>query len=144
METIKHLREVNISYKKKVKYSSITGAENASEFIRKILPNNSQEHFVALFLDAAHQPIAYSVICTGLVSSCPIHPRELFQRALLVGACSVIIAHNHPSGNSTPSPEDHQVTKQLVEAGKTIGVKILDHVIVTDDDYLSFCEKNYL
>lgn len=144
METIKHLRELNISYKKKVKYSNITGAENASEFIRKILPNNSQEHFVALFLDAAHQPIAYSVICTGLVSSCPIHPRELFQRALLVGACSVIIAHNHPSGNSTPSPEDHQVTKQLVEAGKTIGVKILDHVIVTDDDYLSFCEKNYL
>lgn len=133
-------REIDISYGRKRKQPSINRASDVAKFLRSVVPNNSQEHFIALYLDAAHQPIGYSIVSTGLLSSCPVHPREVYQRAILLGAYSVIVAHNHPSDNTTPSAEDRQVTKQLSEAAKVLGLRLLDHVVFTDEGHYSFQE----
>ena len=136
------IREVQIQYgrKRKVSYDSIKGASSAVSFLRKVAPNNSQEHVIALYLDAAHQPIGYSIVSTGLAASCPIHPREIFQRAIGLGAHSLILSHNHPSGRVEPSDEDRIVTKQIKEAGKVLGIKLLDHLVFSDSSCFSFLE----
>lgn len=143
MENLTQIREVNVSYGRKTEVGgSLNRASKVADFIRSILPNNSQEHLCALYLDSAHRPVAYSVVSTGLLTSCPVHPREVYQRAILVGAYSVIIAHNHPSDDCTPSNDDRQVTRQMSEAAKTLGLRLLDHVIVSDlGGYYSFQES---
>lgn len=142
MENLTQIREVNVIYGRKSEVGvSLNRASKVADFIRSILPNNSQEHLCALYLDSAHRAVAYSVVSTGLLTSCPVHPREVYQRAILVGAYSVIIAHNHPSDDCTPSNDDRQVTKQMAEAAKTLGLRLLDHVIVSDiGGYYSFQE----
>ena len=133
-------REIQISYGRKRKQPGVKCARDVAKFLRSIAPNNSQEHFIAVYLDGGHQPIGYSVVSTGLLTSCPVHPREVYQRAILLGSYSVIVAHNHPSDGVEPSAEDVTVTKQLQEAGKVLGIKLLDHVIFTDDNHYSFQE----
>lgn len=142
MDTIQ-IREVNVNYGKKRKLPEIINSGgSAYRFLKSILPNNSQEHLIALYLNGAHQPIAYSIVCTGLATSCPIHPREVYQRAILVGAYSVILAHNHPSDQVEPSREDREVTRQMSEAAKVLGLRLLDHVIISETNgYYSFSEK---
>lgn len=146
METTIQIREVNISYgkKKTVKQDGFRSPENVSRFLRKIAPNNSQEHFIAVFLDGNHSPIGYSIVCTGTANMCPIHPREIFQRAIVLGSVAVIIAHNHPSGHCEPSSEDREVTRKLKECGRILDVKILDHVIFSDSDFYSFNDQGLL
>ena len=114
---------------------------DAARFIHRILPDNSREHFVTLHLDGAHQVIAYSVTATGTANGCVVHPREVFQTACLVGAVAVIVGHNHPSGNVLPSALDESLTKALREVGDMLRLKVLDHVIVTEDQFYSFDSK---
>jgi len=137
-------REIDISYGRKRKQPRFKGAGDVAKFLRTIAPNNSQEHFIAVYLSASHDPIGYSVVSSGLLTSCPVHPREVYQRALLLGSYSVIVAHNHPSDSIEPSGEDRKVTEQLRDAGKVVGIKLLDHVIFTDDSYYSFNEMGLL
>ena len=134
-------REVQISYGRKRKQPQVRSAGGVVPFLRSIAPNNSQEHFIAVYLSAAHEPIGYSVISSGLLASCPVHPRELYQKALVLGAYSVIVAHNHPSDSTEASAEDRKVTQQLKDAGALLGIKLLDHIIFTDDSYFSFQEN---
>ena len=110
----------------------IQGPDHVAQFVRSILTDNSREHFVALYLDGAHQVASYSIVSIGTANSAVAHPREVFQRAILAGAVSIIIAHNHPSGVLTPSDEDHKVTQRLKDAGEILGIKLLDHLIVSD------------
>lgn len=131
-------REVNIKYSRKRKAPSMKSPSDVARWLRAIMPNNSQEHLVALYLDGAHQPIGFSVVSTGLQTSCPVHPREVYQRAIALGAYSLIMAHNHPSGDPSPSKEDDQVTKQLADAGKVLGIKMLDHIIISDEAHYSY------
>jgi len=133
------VREVTVNYRgPKVKFSeTLKSPEAVALVIRKILPCNSREHFIALYLNTAHEVIAFSVVATGNANSCPIHPREIFQPAILSGAVALIVSHNHPSGRVDPSPEDKKVTSRLKEVGDLIGIKLLDHVIVTDESYRS-------
>lgn len=131
-------REVNISYSRKRKTPNMGSPEQVARWIRAVAPNNSQEHIIALYLDGAHQPIGFSVVSTGLAASCPVHPREIFQRAIVLGAYSLILAHNHPSGDVQPSKEDDRVTESIKEAGKVLGIKLLDHVIISDDAHYSY------
>jgi DNA repair protein RadC len=115
-----------------------------ADFVRKLLPDNSREHFVVLHLDGAHQVIGYAVVATGTANSCVVHPREVFQGAVLMGAVALIISHNHPSGDDTPSSEDLKMTVNLKEAAQLLGMKILDHVIVTDEGFHSLMEEGRL
>ena len=95
------------------------------------------EHFVALYLNGQHQVAAYSIVSIGTANQAPVSPREVFQRAVLTGAISIVVAHNHPSKSTVPSHEDRAVTTRLREAGELLGIKVLDHVIVTNSAFLS-------
>lgn len=141
METNK-LREVVVNFKNTKKtYSSIRKADDVAEVVRKCLITNTKENFIALYLDGAHAVIAYSVVSIGLQNATQVHPREVFQAAILCGAVALVVAHNHPSGSLQPSDADKKVTKNLKEAGELLGIKLLDHVIVTDDSNYSFMEN---
>ena len=136
------VREVSVTYRGARRATTmIRKAQDIADFIRKILPDNSREHFVALYLDAAHKVIAFYVVSTGTIRHTLVHPREVFQSAIHVGAAAIAVGHNHPSGSTRPSPEDTVVTKTLDAAGELLGVRLLDHVIVTEDSFFSYTEN---
>lgn len=110
----------------------------------KDIRDGKKEHFVVFFLDTQNQEIKREVISVGTLNSSLIHPREVFEPAIKHLASHIIIAHNHPSGSLEPSDEDLAVTKRLADAGKLLGIEILDHVIVTKTGYASFKEKNLI
>lgn len=108
------------------------------------LVHRPQEHVVCVSLSGAHEVIKMRTVSIGLLTSCPIHPREVFVGPITDHAYSVIIAHNHPSGDPTPSDEDRNVTKQIAQAAKTLGIRLLDHIIIARRGYYSFQEMGLL
>ena len=106
--------------------------------------NKKQEYFFSILLDGAHQVISVEVITKGLVNRTVIHPREVFRKAVQKNAVAVVVAHNHPSGNVTPSTEDTEITGRLKEAGKVLGIAVLDHIIFCKGEYHSFLENGEL
>jgi DNA repair protein RadC len=106
--------------------------------------DRKQEHFLALPLNGAHEVIACRVVSVGLVNRALVHPREIYADAIVDRAAAIIVAHNHPSGNIDPSPEDREVTRRLYAAGETLGVSLLDHVIFSAGGYYSFLEHDML
>ncbi|RYZ83043.1 MAG: hypothetical protein EOP06_20655 [Proteobacteria bacterium] len=140
-----YIREVRIQYYPTDKpVFAITGPKSVKDFVLSVLPDNSREHTVALYLNGAHEVICYSLISTGTANAAMVSPREIFQRALSVGAVSLVLSHNHPSGQVTPSQEDCQVTTKIKEAGQLLNIKLLDHVIISDSDCYSFQDKGEL
>lgn len=97
--------------------------------------NHKKEHFVALYLNARNELVHREDISVGTVNASIVHPRDVFAPALEHNATAVIVAHNHPSGSSEPSPEDHDVTSRLKEAGKLLGITLLLHIVVTKDSH---------
>ncbi|NLJ49757.1 MAG: DNA repair protein RadC [Candidatus Atribacteria bacterium] len=114
--------------------------QNASDVYKLVsdLKEKKQEYFVTLTLDGAARLIQKRVVFIGTLNQSLVHPREVFADAILDRAAGVICVHNHPSGNIQPSREDIAVTKKLVEAGKIIGIRIMDHVIIGKTTYFSF------
>ena len=106
----------------------------------KGLREESKEHFICLHLDAKNRIACKETVSIGSLNQSIVHPREVFKTALLSNAAAVIFIHNHPSGDPTPSTEDKAITKRLHEAGDIIGIKVLDHIIIGDDNYFSFVE----
>ena len=102
------------------------------------------EKFIALALSTKNHVIAVLPVSSGSLNASIVHPRELFQRAILANCASLILAHNHPSGDPTPSPEDIALTRKLVEAGQLLDIPILDHVILGYGKYSSFKEFGLL
>lgn len=107
----------------------------------KDIRDNKKEHFVVFFLDARNQEIKREIISVGTINANLVHPREVFEPAVKYLAVQIIVAHNHPSGNLEPSEEDICVTKRLVEAGKILGIELIDHIIVTRECFRSLKEK---
>ncbi len=103
--------------------------------------DNKKEHFVVFYLDSHNQEIKREVISMGTLNSSLVHPREVFEPAVKHLAAQVILAHNHPSGNLEPSEDDLTIHKRLAEAGKILGIEVMDHIIVTKQGYCSFKEK---
>jgi len=101
----------------------------------------SQEEFVAIFLDTKNKVLAVETIFRGSLNASIVHPREVFRQAIRRSAAALLVAHNHPSGDPTPSREDIDVTRRLVEAGKIIGIPVLDHVVFGDGKTISMNEK---
>ncbi len=124
----------------KVKITSPRDALPFLEDIRK----KKQEHFVVLSLDGGKGVMSRRVVSVGTLERSIVHPREVFSEVVAERGASVILSHNHPSGDKTPSRNDLEVTKRLVEAGKILGIEVLDHIIVTEDDYFSFKEEGLL
>lgn len=135
------IREVRVNYVTSDKpRSRVSGAVDIADFVRSVLIDNSREQFVAIYLDGSHSAISFSIISIGIANQTLIHPREVFQRAILVGATAMAVAHNHPSGSLEPSTEDISVTIRLKEAGMLLGIQLLDHVIVSDFSFKSLRE----
>lgn len=103
----------------------------------KDIRDNKKEHFAIFYLDARNQKIQREIISVGILNANLIHPREVFEPAVRHTAAQILIAHNHPSGDTSPSGEDMSVTRRLMEAGKILGIEIVDHVIVTRNSFLS-------
>lgn len=118
--------------------------EDGANYLMEDLRFLNQEHFVAMFLNTKNQIIHKQTIFIGSLNASIVHPREVFKEALKRSAASLICAHNHPSGDPSPSREDIEVTKRLCECGKLIGIEVLDHLIIGDQKYVSLKEKGYL
>jgi len=103
-----------------------------------------KEHFVVLYLNAKNQLVHKETISMGTLNANLVHPREVFEPALKHSAAQIIAAHNHPSGDPKPSDDDLDLTKRLTEAGKMMGIEIMDHVIVSKNSYFSFKEEKIL
>ncbi len=103
-----------------------------------------QEYFIVISLNGAHEIIKTRVVSIGILNRTIIHPREVFSDSIKERAASIILCHNHPSGNLEPSSEDIEVTKRLVESGELLGIKVLDHIIFFFSDYYSFTENGKL
>lgn len=101
----------------------------------------TKEHFICLYLNARNQLIHKEVISIGTLNSSLVHPREVFAPALDHKAAGIILAHNHPSGDLIPSAEDQSITQRLIEAGNLLGITVLDHLIITKDNFVSMKEK---
>ena len=110
------------------------------EYFKDIFINESQENFYAIYLDAKSKLISYKLLFKGTINSSCVHPREVFKYAYLENAYSIIVMHNHPSGDVTPSFEDKKTTKSLMELGKLNAIPVLDHIIFGKDNYFSFYE----
>jgi DNA repair protein RadC len=121
---------------------ALRGPVDVARFVRQLVASDAREHFVALMLDARHRPIAYQVVSVGTATASLVHPREVYQAAVGLGACALIVAHNHPSGDPSPSREDRDVTARLVRAGAVLGIRLLDSVVVADRGHCSLREED--
>ena len=115
----------------------IRGPEDVVTLLAGELADLEQEEFHVLVLNARHEVTCRRMLTRGILDASLIHPREVFRLAVQEAAAAVILAHNHPSGDPTPSPEDRAVTRQMVEAGRTLGIPVLDHVVLGGDRWVS-------
>ncbi|MCD5410663.1 MAG: DNA repair protein RadC [Clostridiales bacterium] len=125
-------------------YNKIKSPDDVSNIIMENMRYLKKEHFSILLLNTKNELIVVENISVGSLNSSIVHPREVFVKAIKRNSSSIILAHNHPSGDPTPSNEDVQVTKRLVEAGKLIGIAVIDHIIIGDGVYCSLKEKHLM
>lgn len=141
MESIT-VREVRMVYGKPRKAKAVNGQVSSPEALatlfRGIIGDETRETFAAVYLDARHNPIGWHIVSIGTVSESLVHPREVFRPAIAIGASAIAVAHNHPSGDPSPSREDRSVTERLGVAGALLGIRLLDHVIIGEDRHYSF------
>ena len=115
--------------------------EDAYSNFRFLFAGQVRERFVVFWLDSMNRVLGFEIITEGTLNASLAHPREVFRGAIVATCASVIVAHNHPSGNPEPSTEDVQLTKQLIEAGRIIGIPVLDHIIFANDRFTSLAER---
>lgn len=118
-------------------HPALESVEAAAALLRPYFAGKQKEHVVALLLDARRRLIRLSPVAVGSLSASLVHPRELFKEAIAASAAAVIVAHNHPSGDPQPSEHDVELTQRLVEAGRLLGIEVLDHLIVGRDGVVS-------
>ncbi|MCR8850123.1 DNA repair protein RadC [Rossellomorea sp. SC111] len=123
---------------------SIRSPEDGANYVMNDMRFLAQEHFVCLYLNTKNQVLHKQTIFIGSLNASIVHPREVFKEAFRRSAASIICIHNHPSGDPTPSREDIEVTKRLVECGRIIGIDVLDHLIIGEKKFISLKEKGYL
>lgn len=140
--------EVKLSYKPKFKnQQKVTCSEDAYKYMLSTYKKGTicyKEYFKVLFLNQANQILGYTLISEGGLTETIADIRLIFQAALLTNSVALILAHNHPSRNLKPSPEDIRLTKQIREASNFMRIKILDHIIISDTEYYSFADEGIL
>ena len=130
------VREVEVRYKPLRRRLPVTGDVNtsagAAQVASAVLANVTVEQFIALHVDAKHALIGIHIGSIGALDSTLVHPRDVFKAAVLTNAAGIIVAHNHPSGDPAPSPDDREIMARLWRAGTIVGVELLDAIIVAD------------
>ena len=122
----------------------IRGPADVYERCAPTLRDSLQEEFRVLLLNTQHAVMREVVVTRGILDASVVHPREVFRPAVAESAAAVILVHNHPSGDPTPSPEDREVTRQLAEAGRILGIPVVDHVVIGDARYVSLVEAGLM
>lgn len=122
----------------------IRSPEDGARYVMDDMRFLSQEHFVVIYLNTKNQVLHRQTVFIGSLNASIVHPREVFKEAFRWSAASILCFHNHPSGDPTPSREDIEVTKRLVECGKILGIEMLDHIIIGDQTFESLKEKGYV
>jgi len=148
-DPIFRVSEIEISYSPAVKSSeriTITSSADAERVFRRIWgqPIELRECFYALSLNRANKVLGYFLVSVGGITGTVVDPRCVYQAALKASAVGILLAHNHPSGNPTPSDADKMITKQLKEAGKLLDINLLDHLILMPEGYTSFADEGML
>lgn len=140
---LKVVKETTVKYNLK---SSISSPKDAYYLFRDALEMDTlvEEYLYMMCLNTKNEVIGVFRVSQGNISSSIVHPREVFKRACIMNSASIIIAHNHPSGNPQPSKEDIDITRRLVECGKILGIDVLDHIIIGEDKYVSLKEKGII
>lgn len=124
--------------------ASITSPKDVAELFMEEMRYYNKEFFKILLLNTKNEIITVEDVSIGSINSTIVHPREVYINAIKKSASSIILIHNHPSGNPQPSKEDIKITERLVEAGEIIGIEVLDHIIIGDGIYISFKEKSII
>jgi DNA repair protein RadC len=119
----------------------ITIPDDAVDVVRPLLVGHDRERGVLIALDTRHRVIATTLISIGTAAHTFLAPREVFRDALGLGASAIVVAHNHPSGDATPSEDDRQITRRLAQAGATLGVELLDHLVIGDPEWCSLARR---
>ncbi|HEY8485776.1 MAG TPA: DNA repair protein RadC [Limnochordales bacterium] len=114
------------------------------ELLGPELGHQDREQFVVVLLDSRHRVMGVHGVSVGELDRTPVHPREVFKPAIRLSSAAIIVAHNHPSGDPTPSLEDREVTRRLVEAGRLLGIEVLDHVVIGRGRYASLKELGWM
>lgn len=122
----------------------INSPDDVNKIVQSYLNGVDREHFVVLLLNRKNGIIGINTVSVGDLSSSIVHPREVFKPAIVAGAASIIVAHNHPSGDPAPSRDDINVTTRLKEAGDILGINVLDHIIIGDGCYISLKARDLL
>ncbi len=135
------LKECDVTYKPEVKFTSVY---IAADYCRARIGLEEREVFSVLFLDNQNKLIKAEELFLGTINQASVYPREIVKTALLCNAAAVMISHNHPSGELNPSISDKTITKKIKEALNLVDIRLLDHIIVSHDQYYSFCEENLL
>jgi DNA repair protein RadC len=140
-----HVREITTRRYKEAPPRPIRGPDDVVALAPiKRLKVAKREHFVVLLLNARHEVDAIETVSVGSLNASIVHPREVFRPAVVEGAASILLCHNHPSGDPEPSEEDLSITRRLVEVGELLGIGVLDHVIVARRGVVSFRSRQLL
>jgi len=124
--------------------SALEDPQAVRDYLKALLRHEQHEVFGCLFMDSRHQVLTFEALFHGSIDNTSVHPRQVVKRALANNAAAVILCHNHPSGNATPSQADRRLTKRLQEALLLVDVRVLDHFIVGDGDPLSMAEYGWM
>jgi DNA repair protein RadC len=142
------VREIQIRYKTVKRKDGISGTRiKGPEAVAKLfrdLQNETKEKLIIINLDAKHRILGFEVVAIGGLNTCRVRPIDIFVSSFLTKAYSAIILHNHPSGDCTPSPDDKVFTRKMVKTAQIIGLNLIDHIIIGDDDYFSFATDTRL
>lgn len=138
--SVRLVKETSLLYKNR----SIRSPEDGYDLFKQFLGELDREYFVVMCLDVKNQPTAINICHIGSLNASIVHPREVMKTAILSNSASILVAHNHPSGQPEPSPEDIDVTKRLAEAGKIMGIELIDHLIIGENRFISLKEKGYM
>ncbi|MBQ9318873.1 MAG: DNA repair protein RadC [Bacilli bacterium] len=127
--------------KNKIVNMKINKTSLVFEYFKNILNDKQQEHFYCLYLDNSKRVIKDKLLFIGTINYSVVHPREIFKEAYMLSASSIICVHNHPTGNVLPSKQDLDLTNNLINIGNIMGIKVIDHVIIGQNNYYSFLEN---
>lgn len=138
--SIKLVKESTAKYET----NRVSSPTSAYDIAKQFLQDVDREHFIVMCLDTKNKVNAINTVSIGSINATTLHPREVFKPAILSNSASIIVAHNHPSGDAEPSPEDVHMTKRLVEVGELMGIPCLDHIVIGDGYFVSLKQRGQM
>jgi len=147
-----YIREAELTYRRRKALhdasepasTTVRSSADIAPIARALIGTRLTESLIVLALDGKNKVLGFHEVARGSTSACPVVPADVFRYPLIAGAVAIILAHNHPSGDVTPSAEDRAVTRRIVEAGTMLGLRMLDHLIVSDERHYSFLDAGEL